>query len=282
MTGGAAMQDVRERVTARTRRAYAFTWRRIAQREIDDGWEKDSYHYEAILPHDLMSGAGKVGLEAGCGGGTDLARIASGNARLIGVDLSEGVETAARVTRHLPNVRVVQADIHQLPFKPSSFDFIYSFGVLHHLPEPSEGFRQLAKLLKPGAPLITYLYEDFSDRSGIERTILGAIRVIRSFTARLPAPLLYALCWMATPVVWLCCSAPAHLLRRPFPRAAARLPFRHTLRWPVIAADLFDRFAPPMEWRYSRDGVAELYRQAGLERVEIRRHRGWVSWGFKP
>jgi len=269
-------------VTERTRRTYTFTWRRVGQREIEEGWEKDSYRYEALLPDGLMSGKGKVGLDAGCGSGADLLRMAASGAQLIGVDLSEGVDIAARVTRHLSNVHVVQADIHRLPFRPGAFDFIYSFGVLHHLPDPSEGFRQLARLLKPGAPLVTYLYEDLSDRSRIERGALRMIRAIRGISSRLPAPALHVLCWLGVPVVWLCCSMPAHLLRDRFPRVAGHLPFRHTLRWPVLASDLFDRFAPPVEWRFSRDGVTNLYRHAGLDRVEIRRYRGWVSWGFKP
>jgi hypothetical protein len=115
----------------------------------------------------------------------------------------------------------------------------------------------------------------------MERGVLGIVRAIRAISSRLPARALYALCWAAVPAVWLCCSVPARVLRPIAPRLADRMPFRHTLRWPVLASDLFDRFAPPMEWRYSREGVADLYRQAGLERVEIRRHRGWVSWGFK-
>jgi hypothetical protein len=65
------------------------------------------------------------------------------------------------------------------------------------------------------------------------------------------------------------------------PRFAERIPFRHTLRWNVLASDLFDRFAPPVEWRLSRDGVARLYDEAGFSKTETRRYRGWVSWGIK-
>lgn len=284
MTQTAVTQELtrsQRRAVRRTQRAYTFTWRRVGRREIEERWEKDSYQYDALLPAGLIGGQGTMGLDAGCGGGADLLRTAKGGAELIGVDLSDGA-AAARVTRHLPNVHVVQADIHSLPFRAGSFDFIYSFGVLHHLPNPALGFQRLAALLKPGAPLITYLYEDFSDRSAGERVVLAVIRGIRTVTSRLPAPVLLALCWMSAPVIWLCCSVPAHLLQRRFPRAAGRIPFRHTLRWPVLASDLFDRFAPPMEWRYSPNGVADLYRSAGLDGVEIRRCRGWVSWGFKP
>lgn len=269
------------RPTAQTRRTYDFTWRRVGEREIARGWEKDSYRYSALIPPALMRGAGKLGLEAGCGGGADLRRVARGGAELIGVDLSEGAEAAARACRDLPNVHVVQTDIYRLPFRPGAFDFIYSFGVLHHLPDPALGFRRLSQVLKPGGPFITYLYEDFSDRSAVERALLQAIRVIRTVTSRLPARMLYALCWLATPLVWFGCSLPAALLRQAAPRLAERIPFRHTLRWPVLASDLFDRFAPPVEQRYGQDGVRALYQQAGCDGVEIRRYRGWVSWGFR-
>ena len=46
-------------------------------------------------------------------------------------------------------------------------------------------------------------------------------------------------------------------------------------------ADLYDRFAPPVEWRFSEREVMELYTRAGFERVEGRPYRGWVTWGFK-
>lgn len=269
-------------VTRRTQRAYTFTWRRFGEAAIAEQWEKDSYRYSELIPRELTSGAGKVGLDAGCGGGHDLLRMAEGGAEIIGFDLSAGVETADRLTRHLPNVHVVQGDLNRMPFRAGTFDFIYSFGVLHHLPEPVRGFKSLSRLLKPGAPLITYLYEDFGDRTGVERGILLAIRAVRRVTSRLPAGALYTLCCLAAPLVWATCAAPAWLLRPIAPRLAERIPFRHTLRGSVLASDLFDRFAPPVEWRYSRDGVSALYRAVGLDGVETRRYRGWVSWGWRP
>ncbi|MBI3825250.1 MAG: methyltransferase domain-containing protein [Candidatus Rokubacteria bacterium] len=268
-------------VTVSTRRRYDFAWRRFGAREIQESWEKDSIAYLSLIPRDLFGGPGAVGLEAGCGGGADLRRLGATAAEIVGVDVSAGVESARMATAHLPNVHVVQADIRRLPFAPGTFDFAYSFGVLHHLARPLEGMRALARLLKPGAPLVTYLYDDFADRTRAERAALTAVRAARTVTSRLPAGVLLPLCWLGVPLVWTAFSVPARLLRRRLPRVAARLPFRHTLRWPVLASDLFDRFSPRMEHRYSRQGVIALYRAAGFERVETRPYRGWVSWGFK-
>lgn len=268
-------------VTARTRRRYDFTWRRFGQREIEEGWEKDSLHYLPMIPKELFGGPGSLGLEAGCGGGRDLLNVAGFGAEVIGIDLSAGVESAHRATQHLPDVHVVQADVHRLPFRPGIFDFAYSFGALHHLPAPARGFEHLARLLKPGAPLVTYLYEDFGDRSAAARAGLGVVRGARRLSSRVPDRLLLALCWMGVPVIWTAFSVPARLLRRPWPRLAGRLPFRHTLRWSVLASDLFDRFAPPVEWRYGLDEIGRLYRESGFAGVETQRYRGWVSWGFK-
>jgi len=43
---------------------------------------------------------------------------------------------------------VVQADIYKLPF-PQIFDYAFSVGVLHHLPDPRAGFKSLAEKVKP-------------------------------------------------------------------------------------------------------------------------------------
>ncbi|MBI3628004.1 MAG: methyltransferase domain-containing protein [Candidatus Rokubacteria bacterium] len=264
----------------RTRRSYTFAWARFGEREIREGWEKDSAQYLSLIPKALFGGPGGVVIDAGGGGGRDLLRVAETGVEIIGVDLSGGVESAHRATAQLPNVHVVQADVHRLPSRRGTFDAGYSLGVLHHLPGPRRGFEALAAVLKPGAPLITYLYADFSDRTFGERAVLRAIRAVRVVTSRLPAPVLLGLCWLAVPAVWTLFSGPAHFLRRWQPRLAARLPFRHTLRWSVLASDLFDRFAPPMEWRYSRQTVVETYHGAGFERIETRQYRGWANGAF--
>lgn len=268
--------------TRRTRRVYDFTWAHFGEQEVWDDWEKDSYEYFRLIPRELTSGPHKVGLEAGCGGGADLLRVAAGGASLVGFDLSNGVHVARRLTRHLANVDVVQGDLHFLPFKPQTFDFIYSFGVLHHLPDPQAGFAGLAKLLKPGAPLVTYLYEDRADRSRIDGWLLAAVHAARRVSSRWSPAALYAACWALTPLVWLLCAVPARAMRGISPRLAQRLPFSHSVRPGVLVADLYDRFAPPVEWRFSEKEVRQLYERAGLERVETRQYRGWISWGFRP
>ena len=55
-------------------------------------------------------------------------------------------------------VHVVQADIYNLPIKDKSFDFIFSIGVLHHLPDPELGYRSLIPLLNAGGALFIWVY----------------------------------------------------------------------------------------------------------------------------
>jgi SAM-dependent methyltransferase len=74
----------------------------------------------------------KVVLDGGCGKGRHIYLAAQFGAReVVGIDLSSAVEAAYRNTKGLPNVHVIQADIHNLPFA-APFDLAYSIGVLHH------------------------------------------------------------------------------------------------------------------------------------------------------
>lgn len=101
---------------------------------------------------------GKVVLEGGCGKGRHTQLAAGWGARdVIGVDLSEAVETAFTATRTLDNAHIVQADIYDLPFA-RAFDYAFSVGVLHHLPDPQAGFRSLASKVKAGGNLSAWVY----------------------------------------------------------------------------------------------------------------------------
>ena len=101
---------------------------------------------------------GKAVLEGGCGKGRHTQLAANWGAReVIGVDLSDAVETAFAATRNLENAHIVQADIYHLPFA-RVFDYAFSVGVLHHLPDPRAGFRSLASKVKVGGNISAWVY----------------------------------------------------------------------------------------------------------------------------
>jgi len=100
----------------------------------------------------------KVVLEGGCGKGRHTQLAAGWGVRdVIGIDLSAAVETAFAATRSLPNAHIVQADIYRLPLA-RKFDYAFSVGVLHHLPDPRGGFLSLAARVKPGGHISAWIY----------------------------------------------------------------------------------------------------------------------------
>lgn len=100
----------------------------------------------------------KVVLEGGCGKGRHTQLAARWGAReVIGIDLSVAVETAFAATRSLPNAHIIQADIYHLPLA-RKFDYAFSVGVLHHLPDPRGGFVSLAAKVKPGGHVSAWIY----------------------------------------------------------------------------------------------------------------------------
>src|SRR6266550_8204068 len=100
----------------------------------------------------------KLVLEGGCGKGRHTKLAAGWGAReVVGVDLSDAVETAFAATRQLENAHIVQADIYHLPFA-RAFDYAFSVGVLHHLSDPRAGFRSLATKVNDGGYLSAWVY----------------------------------------------------------------------------------------------------------------------------
>jgi tetratricopeptide (TPR) repeat protein len=94
-------------------------------------------------------------LIAGCGTGLHAVQIAQvyPNARLLGVDVSlTSLAYARRKTRELGlrNIEYAQADILELGTIDRTFDSIESVGVLHHLAEPTAGWRVLVAACASG------------------------------------------------------------------------------------------------------------------------------------
>jgi len=102
--------------------------------------------------------AAKIVLDGGCGKGRHTLLAAEWGARdVVGIDLSDAVDTAFDATRDCDNVHIVQGDICQLPLA-RVFDYAFSLGVLDHLPNPLDGFNSIASKIKPGGHLSVWVY----------------------------------------------------------------------------------------------------------------------------
>ena len=77
----------------------------------------------------------KLVLDVGCGFGRHLYVANEAGAETVGVDLSGGVDVARANNRAHPRCHLVQANVLERPFRAESFDVVWSFGVLHHMPD---------------------------------------------------------------------------------------------------------------------------------------------------
>ena len=121
------------------------------------------YHYHLMPLFDRMvseAGAGSRLLEIGCGMGSDLLQLARRGFRVTGVDLTEaGIELAKKrfdIYGQQAELRV--ADAENLPFADSTFDVVYSFGVLHHTPDTPKSIKEVHRVLKAGGKAYIMLY----------------------------------------------------------------------------------------------------------------------------
>jgi 2-polyprenyl-3-methyl-5-hydroxy-6-metoxy-1,4-benzoquinol methylase len=112
-------------------------------------------------------------LIAGCGTGLQAIQTAQvyPNARLLAVDISlSSLAYARRKTQELGlrNIEYAQADILELGTIGRTFDRIESVGVLHHLAEPTAGWRVLVPLLRPDGKMLIGLYSELARRVIVE------------------------------------------------------------------------------------------------------------------
>jgi len=112
-----------------------------------------------VFPFDAM--LNKDVLEVGCGTGIDLAEFARHGAHATGVDFSPRNVEITKATLYEARVRgyVLEADASDLKdFGNASFDCVYSFGVLHHVPNMRGALSEIARVLRPGGVFMGMVY----------------------------------------------------------------------------------------------------------------------------
>ncbi len=144
-------EDVMIRHKQKTIDRFGYEWTHF------NDYDCDNFNaFISPLPRNFLKG--KLGLDIGCGAGRHAGQASKQGAEVVCVDLSEAVDTAYKNNFGNELVHVVQSDVYNLPFNTGNFQFIYSLGVLHHLPEPERGYQALIPFLSEGGALFIWLY----------------------------------------------------------------------------------------------------------------------------
>ena len=186
--------DTIDHEKALTADRFGFEWKHFTQE--DDRYGDQLLGWLAPVKPEFFKD--KVVLDGGCGKGRHLQLAAAwGATDVIGVDLSDAVDSAFAATRHAENIHIVQADICHLPFR-QAFNYAFSVGVLDHIPEPVAGFQSLASKLKPGGHLSVWVYG--AENNGWIVNYVNPIR--KRFTSRMKPGTLLHLSKLPTAVVY--------------------------------------------------------------------------------
>ncbi len=104
---------------------------------------------------------GRKVLEIGVGAGTDFVQWVRAGGECVGVDLTAQALAHTRRRLEIGGLRaagLVRADAEHLPFPDDHFDLVYSWGVMHHTPDPARAIREALRCLKPGGRGLLMLY----------------------------------------------------------------------------------------------------------------------------
>ena len=141
-----------ETTMARTKAFYDGYWPKNVP-----NYEKTREHIRDIVPDRRY----KKALDGGCGTGVCSMALSEMADEVVAFDLSTGsLRTAQQLAQQLgiDNIRFENGSLLDVPFAGASFDLVFSWGVIHHTPDPIRALDELVRVLEPGGTLVLAVY----------------------------------------------------------------------------------------------------------------------------
>jgi ubiquinone/menaquinone biosynthesis C-methylase UbiE len=130
--------------------------------EIDTRFLNDARRYmpwqhipfEQVIPFDDLQS--KDVLEIGIGCGTHAQIIAPHCKSFTGIDLTDYAVNCT--AKRLPSAKLMRMDAEKMEFPDNSFDFIWSWGVIHHSSNTRQILKEMHRVLRPGGKATVMVY----------------------------------------------------------------------------------------------------------------------------
>jgi SAM-dependent methyltransferase len=231
--------------------------------------QKRFEEYFAIFPWDQLP-ENAEGFDMGCGSGRWARWVLPKVGHLHCIDPSDAIEVAKANLFGHGNLTFHCASVDSKCLPSGSQDFGYSLGVLHHVPDTLAAIRSCVDFLKPGAPLLLYLYYAFDNRSWWFRALWRLSDLGRSVISKLPSRLKHVVTDLIAMAVYLPLVALSRVLERfGFNVASIPLSYYRKYSFYTMRTDARDRFGTPMEHRFTRAQIEEMMEKAGLVNIRF-------------
>lgn len=196
--------------------------------------------------------------DLGCGIGR-WSHFLKGRCReLVLLDFSEAIFAARENFRDASNALFFLGDLRRMPFRDDFADFLFSLGVLHHL--PTGALEEVRALSRCAPAILVFLYYSLDNRPAFWRSLLAGVTRVRRLLAGTKSTRFRAVAtWGLALGVYLPMIGVGHLLR-PI-GLSHRVPLYDFYRGKSlrrIRQDVYDRFFTRIEQRFPREQILGL------------------------
>jgi ubiquinone/menaquinone biosynthesis C-methylase UbiE len=114
--------------------------------------------FDELIPYDSLKNADV--LEIGVGNGSHAQLLAPHCRSYTGIDLTDYAITSTRRRFQLGGLQgdIRRMDAENLEFPDGSFDFIWTWGVIHHSANTEKILREMNRVLRPGGRAVVMVY----------------------------------------------------------------------------------------------------------------------------
>ena len=253
--------------------AYSFgeEWNRFNQENLNTKESKIRFNeYFRIFPWDELP-MNSVGVDIGCGSGRWDKFVAPRVGKLHCVEPAQkAIEVAKKNLHQFSNIVFHNSSLDDLEIANESQDFLFSIGVLHHVPDTLSALKSCVNLLKPGAPILIYLYYKFDNRASWFKFIWRISNIFRNLIIKLSPNYKNFICEIIALIIYLPLARVAYILEKfSFNVNSFPLSYYRKLSFYSMRTDSRDRFGTPLEKRFTKNQIIKMCKEAGLEKIKF-------------
>ena len=263
--------------------SFADEWSRFDQKRVSSQESKKTFdEYFSVFPWDELP-ENSEGFDMGCGSGRWAAWVAPRVAKLNCIEPSGAIEVAKNNLFNYQNITFYRASVGENSLDHNTQDFGYSLGVLHHVPETEKAIKSCVELLKPGAPLLLYIYYSFDNKNFLfyliwwlsdllRKIICNFNPLVKNIITDIIAFFIY---WPLAKISYLMDNLGFSVVHIP-------LSYYRKHSFYTMRTDSRDRFGTPLEKRFTKSQITKMMESAGLEDIKFSdKEPFWCAVGRK-